>query len=137
MEEFILCCYLVGCICKICYSIFFFPYKNVEWLNVDLSYRNQSIDFLWLLRKSIDWFLYNRDPRHKRNKNHFKVILIISDFYLQTITCFFTLVQSRYAIVWNTRFNHQDHLDFVKYLINVYLLKKVYIYLLKRFYINS
>ena len=37
------------------------------------------------------------------------------------------LLQSRYAVVWNACFHHQDHLDFVKHLINVYLLKKVYI----------
>ena len=37
------------------------------------------------------------------------------------------LIQSRYAVVWNARFHHQDHLDFVKHLINVYLLKEVYI----------
>ena len=30
-----------------------------------LSYRNQFIDLLW---KSIDWFLYDRDPRHERIK---------------------------------------------------------------------
>ena len=28
-----------------------------------LSYRNQSTDFLG---KSIDWFLYNKDPRYER-----------------------------------------------------------------------
>ena len=32
-------------------------------------------------------------------------------------------VQSRYAVVSNARFYHQNHLDFVKHLINVYLLK--------------
>ena len=39
----------------------------------------------------------------------------------------YLFIQSRYAVVWNARFHHQDHLDFVKHLINVYLLKKVYI----------
>ena len=37
------------------------------------------------------------------------------------------IFQLQYAVFWNARFHHQDHLDFVKYLINVYLLKKVYI----------
>ena len=35
------------------------------------------------------------------------------------------LLQLRYAVVRNTRFHHQNHLDLVKHLINVYLLKKV------------
>ena len=29
------------------------------------------------------------------------------------------VIQSRYAVVWNARFHHQDHLDFVKHLINI------------------
>ena len=37
------------------------------------------------------------------------------------------IIQSRYAVVSNARFHHQDHSDFVKHLINVYLLEKVYI----------
>ena len=37
------------------------------------------------------------------------------------------IIQSRYVVVSNARFHHQYHLDFVKQLINVYLLKKVYI----------
>ena len=32
-----------------------------------------------------------------------------------------------YAVVWNARFHHKDHLDFVKHLINAYLLKMLYI----------
>ena len=32
------------------------------------------------------------------------------------------LIQSRYAVVWNARFDHQDHLDFVKHLINVLMI---------------
>ena len=35
------------------------------------------------------------------------------------------IFESRYAAVWNAHFHHQDHLDFIKHLINVYLLKKV------------
>ena len=31
-------------------------------------------------------------------------------------------IQSRYAVVWNSRFHHQDHLDFVKHLINVLMI---------------
>ena len=31
------------------------------------------------------------------------------------------IIQSRYVVVWNSRFNLQDHLDFAKHLINVYL----------------
>ena len=42
------------------------------------------------------------------------------------VRCLLVLIQSRYAFVWNTHFHHQDHLDFVKHLINVYLLKKAY-----------
>ena len=30
-----------------------------------LSFRKQSIDLLW---KSVDWFLYDRDLRHERDK---------------------------------------------------------------------
>ena len=37
------------------------------------------------------------------------------------------IIQSRYVVVWNSRIHHQDHLDFVKHLINVYLLKKIHI----------
>ena len=33
------------------------------------------------------------------------------------------LIHSRYAVVSNNRFHHQDNLDFVKYLINIYLLE--------------
>ena len=39
----------------------------------------------------------------------------------------FAVFQSRYAVVWNAHFHHQHYLDFVKHLINVYLLKEVYI----------
>ena len=34
-------------------------------------YRNQSIDFLY---KSMDWFLYDRDPCHERVKVNNKII---------------------------------------------------------------
>ena len=37
------------------------------------------------------------------------------------------LIQSRYAVVWNARFHHQGHWDFVKHLIKIYLFKKGYI----------
>ena len=33
------------------------------------------------------------------------------------------LIHSRYAVVSNNRFHHQDNLDFVKYLINIHLLE--------------
>ena len=36
-----------------------------------LSYRNQSMD---LLRKSMDWFLYDNDLRHERVKRAEKAI---------------------------------------------------------------
>ena len=32
------------------------------------------------------------------------------------------LIQSRYAVVSNPRFDRQDHLDFVKHLINVLMI---------------
>ena len=32
------------------------------------------------------------------------------------------LIRSQYAVVRNAHFHHQDHLDSVKHLINVYLL---------------
>ena len=32
---------------------------------------------------------------------------------------FQVFIQSRYAVVWNARFHHQDRLDFVKHFINV------------------
>ena len=38
------------------------PFLTLSWRR-PLSYRNQSID---LLCKSIDWFLYDNDPRHER-----------------------------------------------------------------------
>ena len=44
------------------------------------------------------------------------------------------LVQSRYVVVWNARFHHQDYLGFVKHLINVYLLKACVCYFLKTHY---
>ena len=37
------------------------------------------------------------------------------------------IIKWRNAIVWNAHFYHQDHLNFVKYLINVNLLKNIYI----------
>ena len=37
------------------------------------------------------------------------------------------VIQPRFAVVWNAYFHHEDHLDFVKHLIHVYLLKKIYI----------
>ena len=38
-----------------------------------LSYRNQSID---LLRKSMDWFLYDNGLRHESVKNKLKSIFL-------------------------------------------------------------
>ena len=32
------------------------------------------------------------------------------------------IILSRYEVVWNSRFYHQDHLDFVKHLINVLMI---------------
>ena len=37
------------------------------------------------------------------------------------------VIQPRFAVVWNAYFHHEDRLDFVKHLIHVYLLKKIYI----------
>ena len=37
----------------------------------------------------------------------------------------FDIIQLRYAVVCNTRFHHQDHLDFVKHLIHVIYLKRL------------
>ena len=39
---------------------------------MSLSYKNQSID---LLRKSMDWFLYDRDLCHERIKEKLKFFL--------------------------------------------------------------
>ena len=41
-----------------------------------LSYRNQFID---LLRKSIDWFLYDNSLRHERVKFDQLVLLFLSE----------------------------------------------------------
>ena len=60
------------------------------------SYRNQSID---LLCKSMDWFLYDRDLRHK------------------IIKCLSTFVTGEmYPLFWNTHRAHKLHLNllFVK-----------------------
>ena len=38
---------------------------TLSWWRL-LSYKNQSID---LLRKSMDWFLYDNDLRHEKVKN--------------------------------------------------------------------
>ena len=43
-------------------SLHFFPILTISWRR-PLSYRNQFID---LLRKSIDWFLYDSGLRHER-----------------------------------------------------------------------
>ena len=40
-----------------------------------LSYRYQSID---LQSKSVDWFLYDRDLRHKRVKHDFRILQLFS-----------------------------------------------------------
>ena len=45
--------------------------------------------------------------------------------YMKITTYEKHIIQSRYAVVWNAHFHHQDHLDFVKHFVNVYLLKKV------------
>ena len=53
-------------------------------------------------------------------------IYIIGLHNLISVNIFFTkkiIVQSRCAFVWNARFHHQDHSDFVQHFINVYLLK--------------
>ena len=42
-------------------------------------------------------------------------MIILNAFKLQTGGF---IVQSRFAVVWNARFHHQDLLDFVKHLIN-------------------
>ena len=47
----------------------------------------------------------------------------ITDMGLKSSLTFFpslisNVVQSRYAVVWNARFHHQNHLDFVKHLLN-------------------
>ena len=41
-------------------------YLTLSWRRT-LSYRNQSID---LLRKSMNWFLYDNGLRHERVKNN-------------------------------------------------------------------
>ena len=53
-------------------------------------------------------------------KKHF---FLFSNGYLYSIYIF----QSRYAVVSDSHFHHQYRLEFVKHLINAYLLKKVYI----------
>ena len=54
---------------------------TLSWRRL-LSYRNQSID---LRSKSVDWFLYDKDPRHQRvevNKNTGKNSLIYALVFL-------------------------------------------------------
>ena len=57
----------------------------------------------------------------------FNPILDKSIYLLLVNKPFLDLIQSRYAVVWDARFHHQGHLDFVKHLINVYLLKFILI----------
>ena len=47
--------------------------------------------------------------------------IYIPSFSWYKLTFTISIIQSRYAVVWNSRFHHQDHLDFAKHLVSVYL----------------
>ena len=65
--------------------LFIILWKNaltLSWWR-SLSYRNQSIG---LLCKSMDWFLYDRDIRHKKVNEHENAWCLWMSIYLQKIT---------------------------------------------------
>ena len=83
------------------FAIFTFPVTIAKCLTLSwrrpLSYRHQSIDFLY---KSMDWFLYDNGLRHERVKNTFFIELL--QWLLQNFHEVHWGTDSRYRILPGT-----------------------------------
>ena len=90
-----------------------------------LSYRNQSI---YLLRKSMEWFLYDNGLRHERVKNVGKANKFIF------LTPHFALFYSISELAWNVFFLF---LHFRFFMLMIVYFEKLYTYLFICFFLEK
>ena len=83
-----------------------FALKFVKNFETILSWKIRSFSFIWKL-----WFL---------RQNLARLLLDFLNNFPKRFYSNYAFFKSGYAGVWNARFHHQDHFDFVKHLINVY-----------------
>ena len=76
-----------------------------------LSYRNQSID---LQRKSMDWFLYNKDLRHERVKSRFIMLWLIIKFWFVYWSSIFLFLGIDYMREIGSLPNHTNLRSFLR-----------------------